>query len=69
MNNTQKQFIDILSSGIRGKNVDKSYENVEWEQIINLAIENKVEGIVYSSLHKSSLVSVVGENKKLRMLR
>ncbi len=38
MNNTQKQFIDILSSGIRGKNVDKSYENVEWEQIINLAI-------------------------------
>ena len=68
MNNTQKQFIDILSSGIRGKNVDKSYENVEWEQIINLAIENKVEGIVYSSLHKSSLVSVVGE-KRINLLK
>ena len=56
MNNTQKQFIDILSSGIRGKDIEKGYENVDWEQIINLAIENKVEGIVYSSLHKSSLV-------------
>ncbi len=68
MNNTQKQFIDILSSGIRGKDIEKGYENVDWEQIINLAIENKVEGIVYSSLHKSSLVSVVGE-KRINLLK
>lgn len=68
MNNTQKQFIDILSTGIRDKNIDKVYENVEWDQIINLAIENKVEGIVYSSLYKSNLVSVVGE-KRINLLK
>lgn len=68
MNNTQKQFIDILSTGIRDKNIDKVYENVEWDQIINLAIENKVEGIVYSSLHKSNILSVVGE-KRINLLK
>lgn len=68
MNNTQKQFIDILSAGIRGKDVDKIHENVEWDKIINLSIENKVEGLVYSALYKSKLVSVVGE-KRVNLLK
>ena len=34
MNNAQKQFVDILSAGIRGKSADKVYDNVEWDEVI-----------------------------------
>ena len=63
MNNAEKQFVDILSAGIRGKVADKIYENVEWDEVIDLANKHKVEGIVYLALRKSNLVSKIGENR------
>lgn len=63
MNNAQKQFIDILSAGIRGKLADKVYDNVEWDEVIDLADKHKVEGIIYLALRKSKLISNIGEGK------
>lgn len=68
MNNAEKQFVHILSAGIRGKAADKIYENVEWEEVIDLANKHKVEGIVYLALRKSNLVSKIGE-KRLSLLK
>lgn len=63
MNNAQKQFVDILSAGIRGKLADKVYDNVEWDEVIDLADKHKVEGIIYLALRKSKLISNIGEEK------
>lgn len=63
MNNAQKQFVDILSAGIRGKLADKVYDNVEWNEVIDLADKHKVEGIIYLALRKSKLISNIGEGK------
>lgn len=63
MNNVQKQFIDILSAGIRGKSADKVYDNVEWDEVIDLADKHKVDGIIYLALRKSKLISNIGEEK------
>ena len=68
MNNAEKQFVHILSAGIRGKAADKIYENVEWDEVIDLANKHKVEGIVYLALRKSNLVSKIGE-KRLSLLK
>ena len=68
MNNAEKQFVDILSAGIRGKVADKIYENVEWDEVIDLANKHKVEGIIYLALRKSNLVSNVGE-KRINLLK
>lgn len=63
MNNAQKQFVDILYAGIRGKLADKVYDNVEWDEVIDLADKHKVEGIIYLALRKSKLISNIGEGK------
>ena len=68
MNNTQKQFIDILSSGIRGNVAEKIYDNVDWNEIIDLANKHKVEGIIYLALRKSNLISKIGE-KRINLLK
>ena len=68
MNNAQKQFVDILSASIRGKAADKIYDNVDWDEVIDLANKHKVEGIVYLALRKSNLVSKVGE-KRVNLLK
>ena len=68
MNNAQKQFVDILSAGIRGKAADKIYDNVDWDEVIDLANKHKVEGIVYLALRKSNLVSKIGE-KRINLLK
>lgn len=68
MNNTQKQFVDILSAGIRGKVADKIYDNVKWDEIIDLANKHKVEGIIYLALRKSNLTSKIGE-KRINLLK
>ena len=68
MNNAQKQFVDILSAGIRGKAADKIYDNVDWDEVIDLANKHKVEGIVYLALRKSNLVSKSGE-KRINLLK
>lgn len=57
MDNTQMQFMDILSAGIRGNNVKKIYDNVNWKEILNLSERHKVEGIIYLTLRKSNLLS------------
>ena len=55
MNNTEKQFIEILSKAIRNdRNIDY-YEGVKWSNLINLAGEHKVEGIIYPLIAKNSL--------------
>lgn len=68
MNNAQKQFVDILSAGIRGKAADKIYDNVDWDEVIDLANKHKVEGIIYLALRKSNLISKVGE-KRINLLK
>lgn len=63
MDNTQRQFINILSAGIRGKIADKSYDNVDWVEVVNLANNHKVEGITYLALRKSKLISKIGQER------
>ena len=63
MNNTERQFVDVLSAGIRGNTAYKVYENVDWDEVIDLANKHKVEGIIYLALRKSSLASNIGENR------
>ncbi|MEG1254497.1 nucleotidyltransferase family protein [Clostridium sp.] len=70
MNNTQKQFVDLLSGGIRGAKVFNTYENVNWEEILELAKAHKVEGIIYSALSKGGLTDKLeeGKLKELKMI-
>ena len=50
MNTTEKQFIEILSKSIRmDKNVN-NYNGVNWANLANMALEHKVEGIIYSAI-------------------
>ncbi len=55
MNNTEKQFVEILSKSIRNDRNIESYEDVNWSNLINLAGEHKVEGIIYPSIERNSL--------------
>ncbi|MGL5379010.1 nucleotidyltransferase domain-containing protein [Clostridium sp.] len=55
MDNTQKQFLELLSNSIRGKHDIREYENVNWNEILTLAKAHKVEGIIFSALKKSGL--------------
>ena len=68
MNNTQKQFVDILSASIRGRNIINVYDNVNWSEILDLAGTHKVEGIIYSGLNKSGLTKYI-EYGKLENLK
>ena len=68
MDNTQRQFIDILSDGIRGASAEKYYENVDWDGVLELANKHKVEGIIYLALRKGSLASKIG-NDRLNILK
>ena len=61
MNNTQRQFVDILSAGIRGRSAETLYEDVKWDDLMDLAKAHKVEGIIYLALRKSELVNEIGE--------
>lgn len=63
MDNTQKQFVNILSDGIRGRIADKSYDDVDWDEVVNLANNHKVEGIIYLALRKSKLISKIGQER------
>ena len=68
MDNTQRQFIEILSDGIRGASAEKYYENVDWDEVLELANKHKVEGIIYLALRKGSLASKIG-NDRLNILK
>lgn len=69
MDNTQSQFIDLLSHSIRGKTSYKILENVNWDKMLTIAQLHKVEGIIYSSLNKKDLISQIDceELKKLQI--
>ena len=54
MNNTEKQFIELLSKSIRNDNNIEKYEDVNWINLVNLAGEHKVEGIIYSNIKKNA---------------
>lgn len=49
MNLAQRQIVEFIKSAINGKqiNIDK-VKDTDWEEIINLLREHKVEGLVYS---------------------
>ncbi|MEG0134008.1 MAG: nucleotidyltransferase family protein [Clostridium sp.] len=51
MDLVQRQIVALITSAIEGKkvNIDEN-QNIDWEAIINLSKEHKVEGLVYSSL-------------------
>lgn len=50
MNNTEKQFIEILSKAIRKDENIKKYDDVNWTNLANMAFEHKAEGIIYSAI-------------------
>lgn len=62
MENTYKQFVDILSAGIRGNTVNNIYENVDFDKVIELAKSHKVEGIIYTTLKRNSLLNNIDSN-------
>lgn len=68
MNNTQKQFVDILSASIRGKKITNVYDSVNWNEILHLAEAHKVEGIIYSGLSRSGLTENI-EEEQLKSLK
>lgn len=50
MNNTEKQFIEILSKAIRNDNNIEKFENVNWINLASLASDHKIEGIIYCAI-------------------
>lgn len=54
MNNTEKQFIEILSKAIREDKDIKKYNDVNWTNLANMAFGHKVEGIIYSAIGNES---------------
>ncbi|HBL05356.1 MAG TPA: hypothetical protein DDZ33_00095 [Clostridium sp.] len=57
MDNTQSEFIELLSHSIRGKITYRLYNNVNWDKILTIAQLHKVEGIIYSSLSEKDMIS------------
>ena len=53
MNTTEKQFIDLLSNSIRNEVCKKKYDNVDWNELMNLSRKHKIEGLIYSALNKA----------------
>ena len=39
MNTTEKQFIDLLSNSIRNEVCKKKYDNVDWNELMNLEVK------------------------------
>ena len=54
MNNTEKQFIELLSKSIRNDTNVEKYEDVNWSNVISLAGEHKVEGVIYSKIKENA---------------
>ena len=54
MNNTEKQFIELLSKSIRNDTNIEKYEDVNWSNVISLAGEHKVEGVIYSKIKENA---------------
>lgn len=63
MNTTEKQFIDLLSNSIRNEVCKKKYDNVDWNELINLSRKHKIEGLIYFVLNKSRLLENIDEDK------
>lgn len=63
MNTTEKQFIDLLSNSIRNEVCKKKYDNVDWNELINLSRKHKIEGLIYSALNKAELLENIDEDK------
>jgi len=63
MNTTEKQFIDLLSNSIRNEVCKKKYDNVDWNELINLSRKHKIEGLIYFALNKSRLLENIDEDK------
>ena len=68
MNATEAQFVEILSSSIRGKSINKKYSDVNWIDLINLSRAHKVEGLIYPTLGKMKFEDeeVIDEINKLK---
>ena len=66
MNTTEKQFIDLLSNSIRNEVCKKKYDNVDWNELINLSRKHKIEGLIYSALNKAELLENIDEDKRLK---
>ena len=51
MNLTQKQIIAFIKSAINGEKININIdEQIDWESIINLSREHKIEALVYSAI-------------------
>lgn len=58
----QRQIVALIKSAIKGEKVHiDENQNIDWEAIINLSKEHKVEGLVYSSLSNEIKKSICEE--------
>ena len=53
MNNTESQLIELLSKAIRKDNNIKIYDNVNWDNFINIATDHNIEGVIYSIINNN----------------
>lgn len=51
MNNTESQLIELLSRAIRKDNDIRIYDNVNWNNFINIATDHNIEGVIYSIIN------------------
>ena len=68
MNNTEKQFIELLSKTIRNDDNIEYHQDVNWNNLINLAGEHKVEEIIYPLIEKNEF-NFNSDNKILEELK
>lgn len=59
MNDSQKQFIELLNAAIHKQKVDLNNRNLNWNEIIEEAKEHDVRGLIYSAINKSD-AEIVG---------
>lgn len=68
MNNTEKQFIELLSKTIRNDSNIEYHQDVNWNNLINLAGEHRVEEIIYPLIEKNEF-NFNSDNKILEELK
>lgn len=53
MNDSQKQFIELLNAAIHKQKIDLNNKKFNWNEIIDEAKEHDVKGLIYSAINKS----------------
>ena len=67
MEDTQKDFINIINSSVRNRRCKVDNKSVNWVNIIEKSKTNKVEALIYSSLNQDSKRYI--DNRSLTLWR